>query len=92
MTGIAAASAGTAGIGLALTTLLAGLASWGCLLVGIPAVRSGRLDGTELAVIALIPLAAFELVVGPAGRHPGAPAGPPSRRPGCSRSPTRRCR
>ena len=64
LTAIAAASAGTAGVGLALTTLLAGLACWGCLLVGIPAVLSGRLDATELAVITLIPLAAFELVVG----------------------------
>ncbi|HEY1636183.1 MAG TPA: thiol reductant ABC exporter subunit CydC [Acidimicrobiales bacterium] len=60
----ARASAGTAGIGLALTTLLAGLATWGSLLVGIPAVHSGRLDGTLLAVIVLVPLAAFELVVG----------------------------
>ena len=64
LTRIAASSAGTAGIGLALTTLLAGLACWGCLVVGIPAVMSGRLNGTELAVITLIPLAAFELVVG----------------------------
>jgi thiol reductant ABC exporter CydC subunit len=64
LTAIGTASAGTAGIGLALTTLLAGLASWGCLLVGIPAVRSGRLAGSELAVIVLIPLAAFELVAG----------------------------
>jgi ATP-binding cassette subfamily C protein CydC len=64
LTAIASASAGTAGIGLALTTLLAGLACWGCLLVGIPAVVSGRLGGTELAVIVLIPLAAFELVLG----------------------------
>ncbi len=64
LTAIASASAGTAGVGLALTTLLAGLACWGCLLVGIPAVLSGRLDATELAVITLIPLAAFELVVG----------------------------
>ena len=64
LTAIASASAGTAGIGLALTTLLAGLACWGCLVVGIPAVLSGRLGGTELAVITLIPLAAFELVVG----------------------------
>ena len=64
LTAIGAASAGTAGIGLALTTLLAGLACWGCLLVGIPAVLSGRMPGTELAVITLIPLAAFELVVG----------------------------
>ncbi len=60
---IAARSAGTAGVGLALNTLLAGLACWGCLIAGIGAVASGRLDGTELAVITLIPLAAFELVV-----------------------------
>ena len=45
LTAIAAAIAGTAGIGLALTTLLAGLACWGCLMVGIPAVTSGRLTG-----------------------------------------------
>ena len=64
LTAIASVSAGTGGIGQAMTTLLAGLASWGCLVVGIPAVASGRLDGTELAVITLIPLAAFELVVG----------------------------
>jgi len=64
LTSIASASAGTEGLGLALTTLLAGLACWGCLLAGIPAVLSGRLGGTELAVITLIPLAAFELVVG----------------------------
>ena len=61
---IATASAGTAGIGLALTTLSAGMASWCCLMVGIPAVLSGRLDETELAVITLVPLAAFEMVVG----------------------------
>ena len=33
-------------------------------MVGIPAVGSGRISGTDLAVITLIPLAAFELVVG----------------------------
>ncbi len=64
LTAIAAASAGTAGVGSSLTTLLTGLACWGCLVVGIPAVTSGRLSGTDLAVITLIPLAAFELVVG----------------------------
>ena len=64
LTAIASASAGTEGVGLGLTTLLAGLACWGCLVVGIPAVGAGRLDGTELAVITLVPLAAFELVVG----------------------------
>jgi thiol reductant ABC exporter CydC subunit len=64
LTAIAAASAGTAGVGSSLTTLLAGLSCWGCLLVGIPAVTTGRLSGTELAVVTLIPLAAFELVIG----------------------------
>ena len=64
LTAIAGRSAGTAGFGLALTTLLAGLACWGSLLVGIPAVASGRLAGTNLAVITLIPLAAIEVIVG----------------------------
>jgi thiol reductant ABC exporter CydC subunit len=64
LTAIASSSAGTAGVGLALTTLLAGLACWGCLMVSIPAVVSGRLGGTELAVVTLIPLASFELVIG----------------------------
>jgi thiol reductant ABC exporter CydC subunit len=64
LTAVASATAATAGIGLALTTVLAGLACWGCLVVGIPAVGSGRLGGTELAVITLVPLAAFELVIG----------------------------
>ncbi len=64
LTEIATRSANTAGIGLALNTLLAGLACWGCLTVGVAAVVSGRLGGPELAVITLIPLAAFELVVG----------------------------
>jgi thiol reductant ABC exporter CydC subunit len=64
LTAIAASSAGTAGIGLALTTALAGLASCGCLTVGIAAVVAGHLGPTELAVITLVPLAAFELVVG----------------------------
>jgi thiol reductant ABC exporter CydC subunit len=64
LTAIAAASAGTTGVGSSLTTLLAGLACWGCLLVGIPAVTTGRLSGTDLAVVTLIPLAAFEVVIG----------------------------
>jgi ATP-binding cassette subfamily C protein CydC len=64
LTRAARASASTSGVGLALTTLLAGLATWGSLVVGVPAVHSGRLDGVLLAVIVLVPLAAFELVVG----------------------------
>jgi thiol reductant ABC exporter CydC subunit len=64
LTAMGSASAGTGGIGLALTTGLAGLACWGCLVVGLPAVASGRLGATELAVITLVPLAAFELAAG----------------------------
>ena len=47
-----------------LTTLLTGLACSGCLMVAIPAVGRGRIGATHLAVIMLVPLAAFELVAG----------------------------
>ncbi len=63
-TRIAGANARTAGVGQGLTTLCSGLAAWGGLLVGVAAVRAGRLDGVWLAGIALIPLVAFELVAG----------------------------
>ncbi len=56
--------ANTAGVGLALTTLCTGLATWGALVVGVPVVHAGRLSGVWLAPLALIPLAAFELVSG----------------------------
>jgi thiol reductant ABC exporter CydC subunit len=59
---VSAASARTAGVGQGLATLLSGLAMWGALLVGVAAVRAGALNGVLLAVIVLIPLAAFELV------------------------------
>ena len=51
---------------------------WGGVLVGISAVRAGQLNGVLLAVIALIPLAAFELVTGLPGapRRSSACAGP----------------
>lgn len=64
LTRIAGASARTAGIGQGLTSLCCGLAMWGALLVGVAAVRAGRLDGVLLAGLALIPLVAFELVTG----------------------------
>lgn len=64
LTAVARSAAATTGIGLGLTTLLSGLATWGVLLVGVPAVHSGRLGGVWLATLALIPLAAFELVSG----------------------------
>jgi thiol reductant ABC exporter CydC subunit len=62
LTRIASDAARTAGVGQGFATLLSGLAMWGALVVGIVAVHSGRLDGALLAVIALVPLAAFELV------------------------------
>jgi len=61
---IAGASARTAGVGAGLVTLLTGLAVWGILLVAVPSVHSGRLEGPLLAVLALTPLAAFEMVTG----------------------------
>ena len=64
LTALATGSARTAGVGSGLTALCAGLATWGALVLGVSAVESGRLDGVMLAVVALIPLAAFELVVG----------------------------
>jgi thiol reductant ABC exporter CydC subunit len=62
LTRIASATARTAGVGSGLITLLTGLAVWGTLLVSVPAVHSGRLQGPLLAVVALIPLAVFEMV------------------------------
>jgi ATP-binding cassette subfamily C protein CydC len=64
LTAIATAGSMTTGVGAALTTLLIGLAVWASLLVGVPALRAGRLAGPFLAVIVLTPLAAFELVSG----------------------------
>lgn len=61
---IARDSGRTAGIGQGLATALPGLAMVGALLVGVAAVRGGRLDVVLLAVIAVVPLAAFELVSG----------------------------
>lgn len=61
---IAHATSLTAAVGQGLATLVPGLAMVGSLLVGVAAVHAGRLDGVLLAVIALVPLAAFELVSG----------------------------
>ena len=58
---VARHGAGTTGIGLGLTTALAGLASWGALTLGVEATHRGSLNGALLAVLALVPLAAFEL-------------------------------
>jgi thiol reductant ABC exporter CydC subunit len=64
LTRIGRATARTAGTGAALLSLLTGLTVWGVLIATVPAVHSGRLRGPLLAVIALTPLAVFEIVVG----------------------------
>jgi thiol reductant ABC exporter CydC subunit len=64
LSGLARASARTAGVGQGLTSLCSGLAMWGALVVGVAAVHSGRMEGVLLAGLALIPLVAFELVSG----------------------------
>ena len=56
------ASASSLGVGSGLTTLATGAAVLGSVLVGVPAVRSGRLGEVALAVVVLLPLAAFEAV------------------------------
>ena len=62
LTRAAASSAGTAGVGAGLTSLCVGMATWVALVLGVAAVHDGRLEGVMLAVVALVPLAAFELV------------------------------
>jgi thiol reductant ABC exporter CydC subunit len=62
LTRIARRSATATGLGAGLAALCSGLAVWGCLAVGVQAVRTDRLDGVALAVVVLVPLAAFEAV------------------------------
>src|SRR6202035_96798 len=49
------------GTAAAVTALAAGASVWACLLLGVPAVRSGALPGVALAVLVLTPLAAHEV-------------------------------
>jgi thiol reductant ABC exporter CydC subunit len=62
LTRIARRDAAATGLGAGLAGLCSGMAVWGSLTVGAPAVRAGVLDGTALAVVVLVPLAAFEAV------------------------------
>ena len=64
LTRIARSASRNAGAGSGFVVLLMGLAVWAALFFGVPAVRSGRLEDPLLAVVALIPLAVFETVVG----------------------------
>jgi thiol reductant ABC exporter CydC subunit len=62
LTRAARSSASALGLGAGLSSLATGIAVLGALLTGIPAVASGRLHNLLLAVIVLLPLAAFEAV------------------------------
>lgn len=57
-----AKNATSSGVGLGLVTLLSGGAAAVSVAFGAAAVHSGRLSGVLLGVIAVVPLAAFELV------------------------------
>jgi thiol reductant ABC exporter CydC subunit len=61
---IGRSAAWTAAGGRGAIVLLTGLAMWGCLLAGALAVHARRLDAVLLASLALVPLAAAELVAG----------------------------
>ncbi|TCC30748.1 thiol reductant ABC exporter subunit CydC [Kribbella speibonae] len=62
LTGILRRSAFSTGVGAAITNTALACTVTGEILVGVPAVRDGRLAGVVLAVLILTPLAAFELV------------------------------
>lgn len=61
---VEAASAAGGGLGTLLASLASGASVWLALVAGILAVESGRLDGVALAVVALTPIAAHEVVAG----------------------------
>ncbi|GAA5007158.1 thiol reductant ABC exporter subunit CydC [Actinopolymorpha pittospori] len=61
LTRLAQRGAAGAGVAAACTVAATGLTVVGELLVGVPALASGQLSGVTLAVLALTPLAAFEV-------------------------------
>ncbi|MFE9553725.1 thiol reductant ABC exporter subunit CydD [Streptomyces sp. NPDC006692] len=62
LTRIASRGAAATALGGGLSALVCGLTVAAAALVGVQAVVAGRLDGVQLAVIVLVPLAAFEAV------------------------------
>jgi thiol reductant ABC exporter CydC subunit len=52
------------GVGAAVTATATGVAAWGALYLGAPAVRTGSLAGVLLAVVVLTPLAIHEIFAG----------------------------
>ncbi|MEV5678608.1 thiol reductant ABC exporter subunit CydD [Streptomyces sp. NPDC052179] len=64
LTRIASRAATATALGGGLSALICGLTVVAAALVAVPAVYDGRLEGVELAVVVLTPLAAFEAVTG----------------------------
>ncbi|MFF2134301.1 thiol reductant ABC exporter subunit CydD [Streptomyces sp. NPDC058193] len=64
LTRIASRAAAATALGGGLSALVCGLTVVGAAVVALPAVFDGRLEGVELAVVVLTPLAAFEAVTG----------------------------
>ncbi|RSS53878.1 thiol reductant ABC exporter subunit CydD [Streptomyces sp. WAC01280] len=64
LTSIASRQAAATALGAGLSAVVCGLTVAAAALVGVQAVRDGRLDGVALAVVVLTPLAAFEAVTG----------------------------
>ncbi|MDX3227026.1 thiol reductant ABC exporter subunit CydD [Streptomyces sp. ME19-01-6] len=64
LTRIARRAAAATGVGAGLSALACGLTVAAAAWVGVRAVADGRLDGVWLAVVVLMPLAAFEAVAG----------------------------
>ncbi|MGW8762433.1 thiol reductant ABC exporter subunit CydD [Streptomyces sp. NPDC055815] len=64
LTSIASRQAAASALGAGLSALVCGLTVAAAALVGVQAVRDGRLEGVALAVVVLTPLAAFEAVTG----------------------------
>ncbi|MEV6259316.1 thiol reductant ABC exporter subunit CydD [Streptomyces sp. NPDC051784] len=64
LTRIASRAAGATALGGGLSALVCGLTVVCAAVVALPAVLDGRLEGVELAVVVLTPLAAFEAVTG----------------------------
>ncbi|MET9478778.1 thiol reductant ABC exporter subunit CydD [Streptomyces sp. NPDC006638] len=64
LTSLASRGASAVALGGGLSALVCGLTVAAAAVVGVQAVRDGRLAGVELAVVVLTPLAAFEAVAG----------------------------
>ncbi|WP_433916655.1 thiol reductant ABC exporter subunit CydD [Streptomyces sp. NBC_01744] len=64
LTRIASRAATATALGGGLSALICGITVVAAALVALPAVHDGRLEGVELAVVVLTPLATFEAVTG----------------------------